>query len=154
MSGDRGCYAFHELIRAYAAELSDSTDTDTDRHEALARILDHYQHSSYAAQVELRPHREPTAPSPPPPGVTPEQFSDYASAISWFTAESNVLNASVSVAAGSDFAFPGLAAGPDDAAVLSVVAFRKVGCDDASELLLGPHRQRHPIQLIGTDVSG
>jgi hypothetical protein len=82
MSGDRGCYAFHELIRAYAAELSDSTDTDTDRHEALARILDHYQHSSYAAQVELRPHREPTAPSPPPPGVTPEQFSDYASAIS------------------------------------------------------------------------
>jgi hypothetical protein len=33
-----GRYAFHELTRAYAAELSDSTDTDRDRHEALARL--------------------------------------------------------------------------------------------------------------------
>jgi hypothetical protein len=48
-----GRYALHELTRAYAAELSDSTDTDTDRHEALARLPDHYQHSSYPAQVEL-----------------------------------------------------------------------------------------------------
>ena len=39
-----GRYAFHELTRAYAAELSDRTDTDTDRHEALARLLDHYLH--------------------------------------------------------------------------------------------------------------
>jgi DNA-binding SARP family transcriptional activator len=77
-----GRYAFHELTRAYAAELSDSTDTDTDRHEALARILDHYQHSRCAAEVELKSHRESIAPSPPLPGVTPEQFSDYASAIS------------------------------------------------------------------------
>jgi DNA-binding SARP family transcriptional activator len=130
-----GRYAFHELTRAYAAELSDSTDTETDRHEAVARLLDHYQHSSYAAQVELEPHREPIAPSPPLPGVTPEQFSDYASAVSWFAAERNVLNASVSLAAGSDFGFPGLAAGPDHAAVLPVVTFRKVGCGDASELL-------------------
>ena len=56
-----GRYALHELIRAYAAELSDSTDTDTDRREALARLLDHYLHSSYAAQAELKPHREPAA---------------------------------------------------------------------------------------------
>lgn len=93
-----GRYALHELTRAYAAELSDGTDTDTDRHEALARLLDHYLHSSYAAQVELKPHREPIAPSRPLPGVTPEQFFDCASAISWFTAEHNVLNASVSLA--------------------------------------------------------
>jgi DNA-binding SARP family transcriptional activator len=120
-----GRYAFHELTRAYAAELSDSTDTDTDRHEALVRLLDHYQHSSYAAQAELKPHREPIAPSPPLPGVTPEQFSDYASAISWFTAERNVLDASVSLAARSDFGFPGLAADPDDAAVLPVVTYQE-----------------------------
>ena len=75
-----GRYAFHELTRVYAAELSDSTDTDTDRHEALARLLDHNLHSSYAAQVERKPHRGPIAPSPPLPGVTPEQFSEYASA--------------------------------------------------------------------------
>jgi DNA-binding SARP family transcriptional activator len=132
-----GRYALHELTRAYAAELSDSTDTDTDRHEAVARLLDHYQHSSYAAQVELKPRREPIAPSPPLPGVTPEQFSGYASAISWFAGERNVLSASVSLAAGSDVGFSGLAAGPDDATVLPVVTFRKVGCDDAPELRLG-----------------
>jgi hypothetical protein len=51
-----GRYVLHELIRAYAAELSDSTDTDTDRHEALARLLDHYLHSRYAAEVELKPY--------------------------------------------------------------------------------------------------
>jgi len=54
-----GRYAFHELTRAYAAELSDSTDTDADRHEAFARLLDHYLHSSHAAQVEPEPDREP-----------------------------------------------------------------------------------------------
>jgi DNA-binding SARP family transcriptional activator len=43
-----GRYAFHELTRAYAAELSDSTDTDTDRQEALARLLDHYLHKRAA----------------------------------------------------------------------------------------------------------
>ncbi len=36
-----GRYAFHELTRAYATELSDSTDSGPDRHEALARLLDH-----------------------------------------------------------------------------------------------------------------
>ncbi len=82
-----GRYAFHELTRAYAAELSESTDTDAERHEALARLLDHYLHSGYAAKVELKPHREPIAPGAPRPGVTPEQFSDSESAMSWFTAE-------------------------------------------------------------------
>ena len=57
-----GRYAFHELTRAYATELSDSTDSGPDRHEALARLLDHYLHSSYAAQMKLKPHREPIAP--------------------------------------------------------------------------------------------
>ena len=56
-----GRYTFHELTRAYAAELSESTDTDAERHEALARLLDHYLHSSHAAQVERKPHREPIA---------------------------------------------------------------------------------------------
>jgi DNA-binding SARP family transcriptional activator len=67
-----GRYSFHDLIRAYATELLEATDTDTDCHEALARLLDHYLHSSYA---------EPTAPGRPPPGVTPERFSDHESAM-------------------------------------------------------------------------
>ena len=101
-----GRYAFHELTRAYAAELAESTDSGTERHEARARLLDHYLQSSYAAQVELRPHREPIAPGAPRPGVTPERFADYESAMSWFAAERHALNASVALAAGSDFGFP------------------------------------------------
>ncbi len=37
-----GRYAFHELTRAYATELSERSDTDTERREALARFLDPY----------------------------------------------------------------------------------------------------------------
>lgn len=101
-----GRYSFQDLIRAYATELSEGSDSSADRHEALARLLDHYLQSSYAAQVELKPHREPIAPGPPRPGVTGEQFSDYESAMSWFTAERHVLNTSVALAARSDFGFP------------------------------------------------
>jgi hypothetical protein len=45
-----GRYSFHELTRAYATELSESTDTNAERHEALLRLLDQYQHSSFAAR--------------------------------------------------------------------------------------------------------
>jgi tetratricopeptide (TPR) repeat protein len=38
--------------------------------------------------------------------VTPEPFADYESAMSWFTAERHVLNASVALAAGTDFGCP------------------------------------------------
>jgi DNA-binding SARP family transcriptional activator/tetratricopeptide (TPR) repeat protein len=101
-----GRYAFHELTRVYAAELSEGTDTAAERHAALSRQLDHYLQSSYAAHVELRPHREPIAPDPPRPGVTPERFADYESAMSWFAAEHHVLTALVALAAASDFGFP------------------------------------------------
>jgi tetratricopeptide (TPR) repeat protein len=101
-----GRYSFHDLIRAYATELREATDTEEARRAALVRLLDHYLHSSYAAQVELKPHREPIAPGGLHPGVTPERFSDYESAMSWFTAERRVLNASVALAAGSDLGYP------------------------------------------------
>jgi hypothetical protein len=60
-----GRYSVHDLIRAYAAELSERSDSYADRHEALTRLLHHYLHPSYAAPVVLRPHREPIAPGPP-----------------------------------------------------------------------------------------
>jgi tetratricopeptide (TPR) repeat protein len=101
-----GRYSIHDLIRAYATELLETADTEPDRHEALARLLDHYLHSSYAAQVQLKPHEQPITPGPPRPGVTPERFSDGEDAMSWFGAERQVLNASVLLAAGSDFGFP------------------------------------------------
>ena len=94
LSEDRpGRYSFHDLIRAYAAELLASTDLEIDRQTAPARLLDHYLHSVHAALLAVKPHRRLTAPGPPRPGVTPEQFTDYRSAMSWFISERRVLNA-------------------------------------------------------------
>jgi DNA-binding SARP family transcriptional activator len=62
-----GRYSVHDLIRAYATELSEKSDSDADRHEALTRLLHHCLHSSYAAQIVLRPYREPIAPGAPRP---------------------------------------------------------------------------------------
>jgi DNA-binding SARP family transcriptional activator/Flp pilus assembly protein TadD len=107
LSEDRpGRYSFHDLIRAYAAELLANTDPEIERQTAPARLLDHYLHSVYAAQLAVKPHRRLTVPAPPRPGVTPEQFPDYRSAMSWFIAERRVLNAVVSMAADSDCGFP------------------------------------------------
>jgi len=82
-----GRYSFHNLIRAYATELLENTDTDADRSAALTRLLNHYPHLSYAAQVELKPRDKPMVPGSLRPGVTADQFSDYKSALSWFSAE-------------------------------------------------------------------
>ena len=101
-----GRHCFHDLIRAYAAELLESTDPEMDRRAALARLLDHYLQSAQAAHAALKPRRRLTAPGQPRPGVSPEQFSDYASAMSWFTTERRVLSAAVSVAIDSDVGFP------------------------------------------------
>jgi len=38
-----GCYAVHPLLRAFAAELSDSLDCDDDRRAALRRVRRHRQ---------------------------------------------------------------------------------------------------------------
>jgi DNA-binding SARP family transcriptional activator len=101
-----GRYSFHDLIRAYAAELLESTDPEMDRRAALARLLDHYLQSAQAAHAALKPRRRLTAPGQARPGVSPEQFSDYDSAMSWFTTERRVLSAAVSVAIDSDVGFP------------------------------------------------
>jgi DNA-binding SARP family transcriptional activator len=101
-----GRHCFHDLIRAYAAELLESTDPEMDRRAALARLLDHYLQSAQAAHAALKPRRRLTPPGQPRPGVSPEQFSDYESAMSWFTTERRVLSAAVSVAIDSDVGFP------------------------------------------------
>jgi DNA-binding SARP family transcriptional activator/tetratricopeptide (TPR) repeat protein len=104
LSEDRpGRYSFHDLIRAYAAELLENTDLEIDRQTAPARLLDHYLHSVHAAQVALKPHRRLTAPGPLRPGVTPERFPDHHAAMSWLIAERHVLKAAVSLATDSDF---------------------------------------------------
>jgi len=88
-----GRYAFHDLLRAYAAEQATSADPDTDRRAAIGRALDHYLHSAYDAALVIYPQRDRIALHPGDPAVTPEPFEDgdVEPARAWFVAEHPVL---------------------------------------------------------------
>jgi DNA-binding SARP family transcriptional activator/tetratricopeptide (TPR) repeat protein len=98
-----GRYAFHDLLRAYAAEQAGHSDTQQERGAAIGRVLDHYLHSAAAAALLLDPAKEPVVLAPPWPGAAAGQPADRAQALAWFEAEHQVLLAAVSVAAGSGF---------------------------------------------------
>jgi Tfp pilus assembly protein PilF len=100
-----GRYTFHDLLRAYATDLTHTLDPDTQRRAAAGRLLDHYLHTAYAADRLLNPHRHPPALTlvPPAPGVTPEHPADHQQALAWLTAEHPVLLASAGHAAGGGF---------------------------------------------------
>jgi tetratricopeptide (TPR) repeat protein len=100
-----GRFGYHDLLRAYAAELSAATDGAADRDAALRRILDHYLRSAQAGVARLFPARSRLRLPPPRPGVTVEEFGtgpagrgaagpdtgSYDAALAWFTAEQRVL---------------------------------------------------------------
>jgi tetratricopeptide (TPR) repeat protein len=98
-----GRYAFHDLLRAYAADLAQRIDTDQERHTAAVRMLDHYLHTAHAADRLLLPGRDPVTLTPPAPGVTPQQPADHQHALDWFTVEHPVLLAAVEHAAAAGF---------------------------------------------------
>jgi DNA-binding SARP family transcriptional activator len=98
-----GRFAFHDLLRAYAAEQAHHTDSDADRREATGRVLDHYLHTAARAALLLNPTKEPVALTPPRPGAAPEQPADHPEALAWFEAEHQVLLAAVNLAAESGF---------------------------------------------------
>jgi len=98
-----GRYACHDLLRAYAAEQAQHTDTDTDRREATGRALDHYLHTAARAARLLDSTKEPVALASSRPGAAPEQPTDYPQALAWFEAEHQVLLAAIALAAGSGF---------------------------------------------------
>jgi tetratricopeptide (TPR) repeat protein len=94
-----GRYAFHDLLRAYAAGQARDCDPWPDRDAAIGRILDHYLHTASHSRMLLRPEEEPLALAPPGPGTRPERPSGYRQALAWFTAEHQVLLAAVTLAA-------------------------------------------------------
>ncbi|MER6680010.1 AfsR/SARP family transcriptional regulator [Streptomyces olivaceoviridis] len=99
-----GRYSFHDLLRAYATELAETLDSDTERSAAVGRILDHYVHTAHTADGLLSPHRDPVSLSPGADGVSPERLTTHRQALEWFTRERATLIAAVEHAAlaGSD----------------------------------------------------
>jgi tetratricopeptide (TPR) repeat protein len=96
-----GRFALHDLLREYAADLTEDHDGPAARDAALTRVLDHYLHTAHRAALLLHPRRRPVRLGPPPPGVTVGEPADYAQAWAWFEAEHPVLLAVVQSAAAS-----------------------------------------------------
>jgi DNA-binding SARP family transcriptional activator/tetratricopeptide (TPR) repeat protein/DNA-binding XRE family transcriptional regulator len=98
-----GRYALHDLLRAYAAEQARVTDTDSDRRQAMHRVLDYYLHTAApSARMVLASH-ELVVLAPPRTGAAPGQFADYGQALAWLEAEHLVLLAAINAAAESGF---------------------------------------------------
>ena len=90
-----GRFGCHDLLRAYAVELSEARDTDADRHAALRRLLDHYLHACASLAKLFEPPRRPVSIGPPATGVQLEVFNDRRRALAWLEAERPTLLAAV-----------------------------------------------------------
>jgi len=87
-----GRHIFHDLLRDYARELTDETDSEDERRAAVRRLLDHYLRHAYAAASVLGP--------PPAPIAVDVEVPDTGAdaALEWFTAEWRALAAAVDLA--------------------------------------------------------
>ncbi|GAB3151990.1 BTAD domain-containing putative transcriptional regulator [Micromonospora sonneratiae] len=86
-----GRYTFHDLLRAYAAELTHDLDGPADRAAATRRMLDGYLHTAFAGARLLQPIRDLIELEPALPGVTAVALADDEQAMAWFTTEHPVL---------------------------------------------------------------
>jgi DNA-binding SARP family transcriptional activator/Tfp pilus assembly protein PilF len=96
-------FGMHDLIRVYAQELAAETDTEADRSSARARLFDFYLHTASQANSIMGPYFIPIELAAPEPGVAPVDLPSRQHAAGWFTAEHQVLNATVRLAAECGF---------------------------------------------------
>src|SRR5690348_2824289 len=88
-----GRFAFHDLLRAYAAERAQADEDDAERHAAVHRMLDHYLHTAFPAALLIHPTNRTITLPPLQPGVEPQRLADIGQAQAWFEAERQVLMA-------------------------------------------------------------
>jgi tetratricopeptide (TPR) repeat protein/transcriptional regulator with XRE-family HTH domain len=98
-----GRYAFHDLLRAYAAEQAGDAGREPEREAAIGRVLDHYLQTAAQAAYLLNPSHEPVVLAPAKARIAPEQPADHRQALAWFTDEHQVLLAAITLAAQSGF---------------------------------------------------
>lgn len=98
-----GRFAFHDLLRAYAAGQTASEESITEREVAIGRMLDHYLCTARAAAVLLHPGREPPFQVSPAAWVVGEPLEGHKQALAWLEAECQVLLAAIALAADQGF---------------------------------------------------
>ncbi|GAB2932894.1 BTAD domain-containing putative transcriptional regulator [Micromonospora polyrhachis] len=100
MEHSPGRYTLHDLLRAYATELTHEHDSEQDRREAVHRLLDCYLHTACAGARLLQPFHELIDPAPARPRVVSVVPSDVEAAIAWFSVEHSVLLNAITRATG------------------------------------------------------
>ena len=98
-----GRFGCHDLLRAYAYELTQSVDSEAERRAATGQMLDHYLHTAAAAALLLHPTRRPVTLAAAGPGAMPEHIANVGEALAWFDAERRGLIAAAARAAETGF---------------------------------------------------
>ncbi|MEU8162892.1 AfsR/SARP family transcriptional regulator [Micromonospora parva] len=98
-----GRFAFHDLLRAYAAELAQSSERGDEHVAARQRLYDHYLHAAYPAALLLQPQWPAIEPVAPLPVPARRPVTDHDGALAWFTVEHRVLVRVVRQAAQNGF---------------------------------------------------
>jgi tetratricopeptide (TPR) repeat protein len=92
-------FAFHDLLRLYAAQCACEEDSEAERRAAIQGLYDWYLHTVDAAARQLYPEKLrlplPQAEIPP----SPAKFEDHIQALAWLDAERPNLVAAVRFAA-------------------------------------------------------
>ena len=82
-----GRYRLHDLVRAHAAGVADTDESEPDRRAALTRLLDHYLRVTAAAMDTLYPAERLRRPQVDPPAASSPSVADPAQAGAWLDAE-------------------------------------------------------------------
>jgi tetratricopeptide (TPR) repeat protein len=96
----QGRYRMHDLIREHARALADRFDPDRDRDQAIARLLDYYQHTAALADALIARQTRPGPAADPIPAVVPA-LDGQEQALAWARAERASLLACLDHAAGT-----------------------------------------------------
>ena len=94
-----GRYAFHDLLRAYAAEQVAQHDSQRVRDGAVRRLLDHYLRGAYASALLIEPSLERLALGEAAPGTVLAEPATPVDAMAWFAAEDAGILGAVRLAA-------------------------------------------------------
>jgi DNA-binding SARP family transcriptional activator/tetratricopeptide (TPR) repeat protein len=98
-----GRYTFHDLLRAYAAELVAGEHTTAEQDAVRYRVFDHYLHTANRAALQIAPYQHRVVLAQAQPGVVAEDLVDAGQATAWFSAECAVLLAVVQQCTRWDF---------------------------------------------------
>src|SRR6185312_14468111 len=90
-----GRYSFHDLLCAYARELTQAHDDQATRDAATDRVLAYYLHTAHHSAKLMEPFHYPITLGPPPEGVVAGKPTTAEEAMTWFSGEHNALVAAV-----------------------------------------------------------